>query len=1029
MEGIRAHVLVCAGAACVSSGCREIRDAIVNKVQEYKLQDEVKIIETGCVGSCDLGPLALVYPEGVFYQKLKPEDADEIVREHLLKGRIVERLLYKEPGTAETIPALKEIDFFKNQTKIVLRNCGVIDPLNIEEYIARDGYQALAKALTSMSREEVIDEVMRSGLRGRGGGGFPTGLKWKFTFQAPGDIKYVVCNADEGDPGAFMDRSVLEGDPHSVIEAMAIAAYAIGASQGYIYIRAEYPLAIERLIWAIGQAREYKFLGKNIFETGFNFDLDIRIGAGAFVCGEETALMISIEGKRGEPRPRPPFPAIRGLFDAPTLLNNVETYANIPAIIVKGAAWYAQFGTEKSRGTKVFALAGAVNNTGLVEVPMGTPLGDIIFNIGGGISKGKRYKAAQLGGPSGGCVPIEHINTPVDYESIIELGAIVGSGGLIVADEDTCMVDFARFFLDFTQHESCGKCPPCRIGTKRMLEILNRITQGKGVPEDIDNLVELASRIKDSALCGLGQTAPNPVLATLRYFKHEYLEHINDKHCRAGVCSALFDAPCQNACPTDQSAWGYVTLISEGKFKEAIALIKEANPFPAVLGRVCVHPCESKCRRGQLDQPVAICSLKRFVADMDMNSFPSYRPPVERPKNKKVAVIGAGPAGLSGAYFLTCKGYKVTVFEALPVAGGMLAVGIPDYRLPKGVLNTEIKMITDLGVEIRYNTAIGKDITIDKLIKDGYEAILMATGAHKGQKLGIPGEDAKGVVDGVTFLRSLNLKETIKTAGRVAVIGGGNVAIDAARSALRLGADEVFILYRREKEDMPAYAEEIEEAEKEGVTIHTLVAPKQVIVKRGKVTGIECVRMSLGKFDKGGRRTPQPITGSEFVVNTDMIIAAIGQLPDLSYINGDGIKTGKGSTIEVDPKTLATTREGIFAAGDNVRGPATAVEAVADGKNAALAIDRYLGGDGLPMNAFYEELVKMPVTYNESIYQQERPRMEMPHLAISKRYKNFNEVVLGYQQKMAIEEARRCLHCHLREEEEEIAAEEEQQEG
>lgn len=1029
MEGIRAHVLVCAGAACVSSGCREIRDAIVNKVQEYKLQGEVKIIETGCVGSCDLGPLALIYPEGVFYQKLKPQDADEIVREHLLKGRIVERLLYREPGTAETIPALKEIDFFKNQTKIVLRNCGVIDPRNIEEYIARDGYQALAKALTSMSREEVIDEVVKSGLRGRGGGGFPTGLKWKFTFQAPGDIKYVVCNADEGDPGAFMDRSVLEGDPHSVIEAMAIAAYAVGASQGYIYIRAEYPLAIERLIWAIGQAREYRFLGKNIFETGFNFDLDIRIGAGAFVCGEETALMISIEGKRGEPRPRPPFPAIRGLFDAPTLLNNVETYANIPAIIVKGAAWYAQFGTEKSRGTKVFALAGAVNNTGLVEVPMGTPLGDIIFNIGGGISRGKRYKAAQLGGPSGGCVPIEHINTPVDYESIIELGAIVGSGGLIVADEDTCMVDFARFFLDFTQHESCGKCPPCRIGTKRMLEILNRITQGKGVPEDIDSLVELASRIKDSALCGLGQTAPNPVLATLRYFKHEYLEHINDRHCRAGVCSALFDAPCQNACPTDQSAWGYVTLISEGKFKEAIALIKETNPFPAVLGRVCVHPCESKCRRGQLDQPIAICSLKRCVADMDMNSFPSYRPPVERPKNKKVAVIGAGPAGLSGAYFLTCKGYKVTVFEALPVAGGMLAVGIPDYRLPKGVLNAEIKMITDLGVEIRYSTAIGKDITIDTLMKDGYEAILMATGAHKGQKLGIPGEDARGVVDGVTFLRSLNLNETVKAKGKVAVIGGGNVAIDAARSALRLGADEVFILYRREKEDMPAYIEEIEEAEKEGVVIHTLVAPKRVIVKKGKVTGVECLRMSLGKFDKGGRRTPQPITGSEFVVNTDMIIAAIGQIPDLSYINGDGIKTGKGSTIEVDLKTLATTREGIFAAGDNVRGPATAVQAVADGKNAAFAIDRYLGGDGLPMNAFHEELVKMPVTYDESIYQQERARMEMPHLALPKRYRNFNEVVLGYQQKMAIEEARRCLHCHLREEEEKIIAEEEQQEG
>ena len=493
MEGIRAHVLVCAGAACVSSGCREIRDAIVTKVMEHGLQEEVKIIETGCVGSCDLGPLALIYPEGVFYQKLKPADADEIVTEHLLKGRIVERLLYKEPITAKVVPSFKEIDFFKNQTKIVLRNCGVIDPQNIEEYIARDGYEALAKALNSMTREQVIDEVLKSGLRGRGGGGFPTGMKWKFAHQSPGDIKYVVCNADEGDPGAFMDRSVLEGDPHSVIEAMAIAAYAIGAQQGYVYVRAEYPLAIERLSWAIKQAREYQFLGKNIFEKGFNFDLDIRIGAGAFVCGEETALMMSIEGKRGEPRPRPPFPVVKGLFDAPTLLNNVETYANIPAIITKGAEWYAQFGTEKSKGTKVFALAGAVNNTGLVEIPMGTPLGNIVFDIGGGIKDRKKYKAAQLGGPSGGCIPVEHLNVPVDYESVQELGAIVGSGGLIVADEDTCMVDFARFFVDFIQHESCGKCPPCRIGTKRMLEILNRITRGTGRPEDIDNLIELST--------------------------------------------------------------------------------------------------------------------------------------------------------------------------------------------------------------------------------------------------------------------------------------------------------------------------------------------------------------------------------------------------------------------------------------------------------------------------------------------------------------------------------------------------------
>ncbi len=1014
MELSRAHILVCAGAACVSSGCRQIRDAVVNKIVEHGLQNEIKVIETGCIGSCDLGPLALVYPEGVLYQKLKPEDAEEIVTEHLLKGRIVERLLYKEATTAKTIPSMKEIDFFKNQIKIVLRNCGVINPMNIEEYIARDGYLALGKALTSMTREEVVEEVLKSGLRGRGGGGFPTGLKWKFAFQSPGDVKYVVCNADEGDPGAFMDRSVLEGDPHSVIEAMAIAAYAIGAEQGYVYVRAEYPLAIDRLNWAIGQAREYKFLGKDILETGFNFDLEIRIGAGAFVCGEETALMISIEGKRGEPRPRPPFPVVKGLFDAPTLLNNVETYANIPAIINNGAAWYSQYGTEKSKGTKVFALAGAVNNTGLVEVPMGTPLGDIVFNIGGGIKGGKKYKAAQLGGPSGGCIPIQHLNVPVDYESVAELGAIVGSGGLIVADEDTCMVDFARFFLDFIQHESCGKCPPCRIGTKRMLEILKRITHGQGKPSDIDDLIELATRIKDAALCGLGQTAPNPILSTLRYFKDEYMEHIEDKHCRAGVCSALFDAPCQNACPADQNAWGYVTLISEGRMKEAIAVIKESNPFPATLGRVCVHPCEAKCRRAQIDAPVSICSLKRYAADADMAAYPRFKPPVEKPKGKKAAVIGAGPGGLAGAYFLALKGYGVTVFESLPVAGGMLAVGIPDYRLPRDVLNNEIKSITDLGVEIKYNTIFGKDITSEQLFKDGFSAILIATGAHRGQKLNIPGEDAEGVLDGVTFLRDVNLGSTTKVEGKVVVLGGGNVAIDAARAALRLGADDVSILYRRERSDMPAYVEEIDEAELEGVKVHTLVAPKTIAAKDGKVSGLSCARMLLGQFDKGGRRRPEPITGSDFFVEADMIIAAIGQIPDLSWMNGDGVKADKAGTVEVDMKTLATGAEGIFAAGDNVRGPATVVEAVGDGKKAAMQIDIFLGGDGIAPNAFRDELLGMAVTYNEAEYQKEIGRTKMPHLPVSKRHRNFNEVVLGYDDKAAIEEAKRCLHCYVR---------------
>ena len=540
MDLARGHVLVCGGTGCTSSNSQKIIEEFEANLAAKGLQDEIKVIRTGCFGLCALGPIVIVYPEGAFYTLVKPEDVSEIVEEHLLKGRIVKRLLYQETIVDdENIKSLNEIDFYKKQDRIALKNCGVINPENIEEYIAFGGYTALGKVLTEMKPQEVIDEIKESGLRGRGGGGFPTGLKWQFTANSVSDKKFVACNADEGDPGAFMDRSVLEGDPHAVIEAMAIAAYAVGADQGYIYIRAEYPIAVNRLRIAIEQAREFGLLGENIFESGFNFDLDIRLGAGAFVCGEETALISSIEGQRGEPRPRPPFPAVKGLFGQPTLLNNVETYANIPAIINNGADWFKGIGTEKSKGTKVFAVGGKINNTGLVEVPMGTTLREIIYDIGGGIPNGKKFKAAQTGGPSGGCIPAHLIDTPIDYDSLISIGSMMGSGGLIVMDEDTCMVDIAKFFLEFTVDESCGKCAPCRIGTKRLLEILEKITSGKGTLEDIDKLEELCYSIKDSAFCGLGQTAPNPILSTLKYFKDEYIAHVVDKKCPAGVCKAL----------------------------------------------------------------------------------------------------------------------------------------------------------------------------------------------------------------------------------------------------------------------------------------------------------------------------------------------------------------------------------------------------------------------------------------------------------------------------------------------------------
>ncbi len=585
----RSHVLVCGGTGCTSSGSQRIRERLEKEIAANGLSEEVGVVKTGCFGLCALGPIMIVYPEGTFYSMVQEDDIPEIVSEHLLKGRVVTRLLYDETTKTDKIIPLNETNFYKKQHRVALRNCGVINPEDIDEYIGTGGYEALGIVLTEKKPEDVIQILLDSGLRGRGGAGFPTGMKWKFAAANDADQKYVCCNADEGDPGAFMDRSILEGDPHSVLEAMAIAGYAIGASQGYIYVRAEYPIAVKRLEIAINQAREYGLLGKNIFDSGFDFDIELRLGAGAFVCGEETALMTSIEGNRGEPRPRPPFPALKGLFQKPTILNNVETYANIPQIIVNGPEWFASMGTEKSKGTKVFALGGKINNTGLVEVPMGTTLREIVEEIGGGIPGGKKFKAAQTGGPSGGCIPAEHLDVPIDYDNLTAIGSMMGSGGLIVMDEDTCMVDIAKFFLEFTVDESCGKCTPCRIGTRRMLEILEKITKGQATMEDLDKLEELCYHLQSNSLCALGQTAPNPVLSTLNYFKDEYIAHIMDKKCPAGVCKDLLqyiiDADkckgctlCARTCPAD-------AII--GKVKEVHVI----NPEKCVKCGACMEKC------------------------------------------------------------------------------------------------------------------------------------------------------------------------------------------------------------------------------------------------------------------------------------------------------------------------------------------------------------------------------------------------------------------------------------------------------
>ena len=636
------EIRVCS-TGCRALGALEVCEALEREIERHGIGHKAAVVRTGCHGMCAGAVVVVIAPKGILYQNVTPEDAPEIIEKTVLAGNIVKRLCWTDGRRSAS--RQRNIPFYKHQTRIVLRNCGVVDPRSLDDAIAHGAYLALADVLEKQSPEDVIEEVIASGLRGRGGAGFPTGLKWRFARKASGTPKYIICNADEGDPGAFMDRALLEGDPHLVIEGMLIGAYAIGAEKGFLYVRAEYPVAIEHAEIALDRARRTGLLGKNILGSGFDFDIEIRMGAGAFVCGEETALIASIEGSRGMPRPRPPFPATSGLYGKPTNINNVETWANVPRIIESGATAYAKIGTETTKGTKIFALAGKVNNTGLVEVPMGTTLREIIFDIGGGIPRGRKFKAAQIGGPSGGCVPVQYLDIPLDYDSVQKIGAIMGSGGLIVMDQATCMVDIARFFTDFVQSESCGKCVPCRVGTRRMLQILDRITRGEGELADIDKLITMGEMIKEASLCGLGQTAPNPVLSTIRYFRDEYEAHIVEKRCPSHSCEALIHTTCTDACPAHVNVPEYVALIAEGRFAGALEVIRRRNPFPSVCGRACDHPCELFCRRGDVDEPVAIRHLKRFITDR------------HKPKDEKPALLWRGP-----------RHGRVAVVEAVPPA-------------------------------------------------------------------------------------------------------------------------------------------------------------------------------------------------------------------------------------------------------------------------------------------------------------------------------------------------------------------------
>jgi len=1014
-KGNKPTIVVATGTCGIARGADEVVIALKKELKRHGLVSKVDMKITGCHGFCQIEPYLTILPEEIFYIKVQPDDVKEIVLETVIGKKTIERLLYTDPDTNKKIMKEEDVPFYRKQTRNILSNNALLDPQSIEDYFRINGYSSLSKALTSMTPEEVVEEIKQSGLRGRGGAGFPTGLKWGFCRKAKGYKKYVICNADEGDPGAYMDRGLLEGNPHSILEGMIIGAYAIGANEGFVYIRDEYPIAVRTLDNAIKQARLYGLLGNNILDSHFDFDITIVRGAGAFVCGEETALIASIEGRKGEPRQRPPFPAQKGLWGKPTNINNVETWANIPLIISKGAEVFSKVGTEKSKGTKIFSLVGKINNTGLVEVPMGISLRELIYEIGGGIPGGKSFKAVQTGGPSGGCIPKDLLDTPIDYEKLKEAGSIMGSGGMVVMDEDTCMVDVARYFLEFLQDESCGKCLSCREGTKRMTEIVTNITKGHGVEGDLELLEELATVVKDTSMCGLGQTAGNPVLSALKYFREEYETHIREKKCPAGVCRDLYISPCQNACSAGMNVPGYISLISEGRFTEALELALDTNPFPSVCGRVCDHQCMPKCRRNQIDEPVAIRSLKRFIGDYVENGikYPSIKVPKETMPHK-VAIVGAGPAGLSCAYFLARLGYKPTVFEALPVAGGMMAVAIPEYRLPKKILQREIDNIKKLGVDIRLNTKIGKDLVISQLRSQGYEAFFIAVGMYGSRPLGIPGENLENVFQAVDLLRDITLDNPMAPpmGKKVVVIGGGNSAVDAARTMLRMGASEVTILYRRTRREMPAYEEEIEAAEREGVKIRYLTILEKIIGEKGKVRSIECIRMKRDKYDDSGRRKPIPIKNSNFYLDVDIVISAIGEFSDVTELfTGLDVETNPDGTIRCD-KHGRTSMLGLFSGGDVVSGPATVIDAIAAGERTAVTIDQFLTNDQTRRYPWREHK-KVDTSFDLKAEPVEYGMQQPKTLSPEERKHTFDEVEQCYAKSTAMKEAKRCLRCDL----------------
>ncbi len=988
--------------------------------------------KVGCFGFCAAEPLLTLAVPGkpvLLFTKADAKDAAAYV-EAASDSKALEKLARKADGKIETwdfrtsvlrfgegFPEVKpwnQIPFFEGQEKVVLRDAGIIDPEDIDEYLGAGGYGALAKAVLTLKPADVILEVDRAGLRGRGGAGFPTARKWKMMADRPGPEKWVVCNADEGDPGAYMNRNEIESDPHALVEGMILGAYAMGANKGFVYVRAEYPLAVDRLKKALDDTRALGLLGKNILGSDFSFDLEIVMGAGAFVCGEETALTASAEGKAGRPVPRPPFPAEKGFKGLPTNINNVETWCNVPAIVSKGGAWFAGIGLPKSTGTKVFSLVGKVNNTGLVELPLGTKLEKMIYGMGGGAGMNKAIRAVQSGGPSGGCIPADKFDATIDYESLASIGAIMGSGGMVVMDQDNCMVDVARYFVSFTAAESCGKCAPCREGLSQMLRILTDVSKGSATYADLDELERLARTIKDSALCGLGQTAANPVLTTLKYFREEYERHIRDKRCDAGTCESLFCALCENSCPMHMNIPGYLALLKEGRLEDAYELTLRDNPLPGTIGRICHFHCSTRCRRDTIDDPVQQGEIHRYLADTirkmgrEQAVWKRLADEKAKPTGKKVAIVGSGPAGLAAAFYLVRLGHEVTIYEDKEKAGGILRYGIPAYRLPKDELDHELQLFTKLGIKFVFRTRVGRDIALADLANKA-DAVLVCVGAEGDKSLAIPGEDLAGVHPGYEFLDLHAAKKAPKTGRRILVIGGGNVAIDAARTLYRLDKD-VTVAYRRTRADMPANRAEIEGAEEEGIRFRFMLAPQEILGDaKGRVRAVRFEIMKAGPIDRSGRPTPVS-TGHFEDIPCDDVIVAVGERVDSGDFVKDGIRAAKDGRILADPFTLKTDLPKVWATGDAVTGPATAAEAMGDAKRVAREMDKALTGEDRFTSLFRDFHYNMDVPVEPEGNRKNRPR----HLPPDQRVGNFIEINLGYDGDQAISEARRCLRCDVR---------------